>query len=195
METSSSSLGERKCERCGKLFRPKESRHRQCYDCFTKSRSGGSSPSASPGGGPAQPARFDAYLEKLRTGGYFDERKNLRAELRVEDADMVAHVLAEAGVTAGQLRRFFTMARSLESRLGFVNDFPAIVPEIASLQPFAASIIGREQNQGLRTRLGALRSFIDTNAQRARESEHAFRNGFLPHFESVVAYFTLYKPR
>ena len=194
MATSASNLGERKCEKCGRPFRPKESRHRVCYDCFAKSRSGSSSP-PNPGGGFCQQSRFDAYLERVRTGGYFDERNNLRAELRVEDADMVAHVLAGAGVAAGQLRRFFTMARSLENRLVVGGDFPAIVPKIASLRPFAAMIIGREQNQAQRARLEVLRSFIDTNAQLACASELAFREGFLPHFESVIAYFTLYKPR
>ena len=194
MATSGGSLGERQCEKCGKQFRPKDPRHRECYDCFTKSRSGSSSP-PNPGGGGGLQARFDAYLERVRTGGYFDERNNLRAELLVEDADMVAHVLAGAGVAANQLRRFFTMARSLENRLGVSCDFPAIVPRISSLRPFAAMIIGREQNQGQRTRLEVLRSFIDTNAQLACESEHAFREGFLPHFQSVIAYFTLYKPR
>jgi CRISPR type III-A-associated protein Csm2 len=140
-------------------------------------------------------SKFDAYLKRLRETGYFDDKGNLRATLRVEDADTVAQVLAGAGVTAGQLRHFFTMARSLEQRLGVSHNFAGLVPEIASLQPFTALIIGRAQTDQVRERLKVLREFIDTNAQLARTSEQAFRNGFLPHFESVICYFTLYKPK
>lgn len=187
--------GQRQCETCGKWFTPRNPRHTTCFDCFQKARAGGNRPSAPTAGASNLQAKFDAYLKQLRSDGYFDSEGNLRVSLRVEDADMVAQILANSGITTGQLRRFFTMARSLEQQLNTSGDFPAIVPEIASLQPFAVAVVGKEQNEAQRTRLAVLRDFIDENAQLARQSEQAFRKGFLPHFESVIAYFTFYKPK
>jgi CRISPR type III-A-associated protein Csm2 len=190
-------IGERingpRCEVCGKPL--KDSKYRKCRECAQKARPGGSKSV-----GPSSPSvglqsRFDAYLKQLDKDGYFDANENLREELVVEQADMVAQVLVRAGVTTNQLRRFFTMSRSLEHQLDVSKDFNAIKPEIAKLQPFAAALIGKEQKAEQRTRLDALRDFIDVNAQKARESEQAFCKGFLSHFESVIAYFTLYKPK
>lgn len=186
---------QRRCETCGRQFTPKENWHRTCFDCAMKDKGGGKRPGGpSPNVGELH-SKFQAYLKQLRDKGYFDPKGNLLPSLRVEDADTVAQVLAGAGVTAGQLRHFFTMARSLEQRLGVSHDFAALVPEIASLQPFTALIIGRAQTDQQRERLQVLRDFIDTNAKLARTSEVAFRNGFLPHFESVICYFTLHKPK
>lgn len=195
MSRPGGATGPRKCEACGKSFTPKEIWHRTCYDCAMKEKAGGKRPATPAPGAAELHSKFNAYLKRLRETGYFDDKGNLLAALRVEDADMVAQVLAGAGVTAGQLRHFFTMARSLEQRLGVSHDFAALVPDIASLQPFTALIIGRAQTDQLRERLKVLRDFIDANAQLARTSEQAFRDGFLPHFESVICYFTLYKPK
>lgn len=139
--------------------------------------------------------QFDAYLKRLSEQGYFNERGYLRPELRVGDAEMVAKVLVNADTTNGQLRRFFTMSRGLEQRLDAGHSFDSIVADIASLQPFAADLIGKQQNVGLRKRLEVLRKFIDTNADLARQDVRAFQKGFIPHFESVIAYFKYHKPR
>jgi CRISPR type III-A-associated protein Csm2 len=189
-------MEQRQCATCKKQFTPKEARHKICFDCFQKERGGGGQGPAQTAGAGNLPADFEAYLDRLHSpgGGYFDGKGNLRAELRVEDADMVAQMLARATVTTGQLRKFFTMARSLEQRLRANGDFAAIVPEIASLQPFAAAAVGRERDEGRRARLAALRAFIDVNAALARQNEAAFLKGFVPHFESVIAYFTLHNP-
>jgi CRISPR type III-A-associated protein Csm2 len=140
-------------------------------------------------------AQFDGYLKRLREQGYFNEQGHLRPELRVEEADMVARVLADAKVTNSQLRRFFTMSRSLEQRLDAGHSFDSIIADIASLQPFAANLIGKEQNAAQRDKLGVLLRFIDTNAQLARRNVQAFHKGFLPHFESVIAYFKYHQPK
>lgn len=207
MATIGESLGQRKCADCGKWFQPKEPHHRTCFECAKKARSssggrgagGGSGSRGGPGGGSPPNSNltedFRRYLKQLNATGYFNERGYLRAELRVEDADMVARVLADANVTSGQLRRFFTMARSLEQRLSYNPNFEALIPDIARFQPLAANLIGREQNFNQRRRLEVLRDFIDLNAQKARENKEAFHKGFVPHFESVIAYFKYHKPR
>jgi CRISPR type III-A-associated protein Csm2 len=203
METIGEKMGQRQCTSCKKWFRPKEDRHKTCYDCAMKAKKeGASSYSSTQGGRPGfrrapeneEENSFALYLSQLREQGYFKDG-NLRTELLVEDAQTVAWELVQAGVTTGQLRRFFTMARSLEQRLAASKDFRVIVPEIASLQPFAAAVVGRGQTEKQRAELETLREFIDTNATQARQSEQAFLKGFLPHFESVMAYFTLFKPK
>jgi CRISPR type III-A-associated protein Csm2 len=181
---------QRQCESCNKLFTPKEPHHKRCSDCARKPASGGRV--APPDRSNLLP-QFDGYLKQLSQHGYFNEQGYLRAELRVEEAEMVARVLVGASVTTAQLRRFFTMARSLEQRLTAGHSFDAIVPDIASLQPFAAALVGREQNLAQRRKLEVLRSFIDTNARLAKQDSRSFHEGFVPHFESVIAYFTYHK--
>jgi CRISPR type III-A-associated protein Csm2 len=187
-----------RCVHCNKILNDKarEKGFTTCYDCGQKTKTA----VANTSGVNAQPTeqnRYSEYLKRLNDseGHYFDERGNLRVELRVNDAEMVAKELVYAGVTSGQLRRFFTMIRSLEQRLNNTRDFAALVPEIARLQPLVASLIGREQQENKRRRLFVLRDFIDTNAKLAQQNEKAFLQGFLPHFESVIAYFTFYKPK
>jgi CRISPR type III-A-associated protein Csm2 len=203
MATIGENLGQRKCADCGKWFKPKEPHHRTCFDCAQRVRnsrgSGGGSGNRGPGGGSSSSSKlagdFRKYLNELVETGYFNDGGHLRAELRVEHAQLVAQVLAGASVTSGQLRRFFTMARSLEHRLSFSHSFDAIIPDIARFQPLVANIIGSAQSEGQRRDLEVLRDFIDTNAQKARENEKAFHKGFVPHFESVIAYFKYYKPK
>lgn len=188
-----SNTGQRQCENCKKLFTPKEPWHKTCFDCAMKSK-----PAGGRGAPPNQSGllkQFDAYLKRLDEQGYFDERGYLRPELRVSDAEMVAKVLVNADTTNGQLRRFFTMARSLEQRLNAGHSFDSIVADIASLQPFVANLIGKQQNVGQRNRLEVLRAFIDTNAHLASQNVQSFHKGFLPHFESVIAYFKYFKPK
>jgi CRISPR type III-A-associated protein Csm2 len=192
MANPSVPLAKRQCEICKKLFQPKEPWHKTCFDCAQKERA---DPRKANGISGELQQKFDGYLKQLSSRGYFDERENLRAAFRVEDAQLVAQVLAQGGVTTSQLRRFFTMARALEQRLGISMDFPTLVPEIARFQPMVASLVGREQNQRQRDQIRVLQQFIDCNAVKARESEQSFRKGFLPHFEAVVAYFTYYKPK
>ena len=87
-------------------------------------------------------AKLDDYLNRLGKTGYFDAKGNPLPEHRVQDADMVAQMFADAGVTAGQLRKFFTMARSLEQQLDVHGNFATLVPELVRLQPIVAVLIG-----------------------------------------------------
>jgi len=195
MATIGERMGQRTCKQCGKPFVPKEARHTLCSNCASKAKVGGNKPQNREPQQNSLQGRFASYLEQLDQTGYFDTDGHLREELIVDDADMVARILANAGITTSQLRRFFTMSRSLEQQLDNTKNFKAVAPGIAKLQPFAAAVIGREQSEYKRKNLGVLLDFIDVNAKRGRESEQAFRKGFLEHFESVIAYFTLYKPK
>lgn len=187
--------GQRQCESCGRLFKPKEPWHKTCFECAKRAKGAGGGGKGVSGSQSGLSEKFNAYLKRLREQGYFNEQGYLRPELRVEDAEMVAKVLADAQVTNGQLRRFFTMSRSLEQRVNAGHSFDSIIADIASLQPFAADLIGKQQTAMLRNKLEVLRDFIDTNAILARQNAQAFHNGFLPHFESVIAYFKYYRPK
>ena len=195
MATIGERTGQRKCQTCGQPFVPREAHHTRCSNCVGKGKAGDSTSQNPRPQRDNLRADFEAYLKRLNEGGYFDAEKNLREELIVKDADLVARVLASGGITASQLRRFFNMSRGIEQQLENTGNFKALVPRIAKLQPFAAALIGKEQNERKRKELEVLLDFIDVNAQKGRESEKAFRDGFLEHFESVVAYFTFYKPK
>lgn len=191
--TLGDSLKEIPCAKCGKQFRPRDPRHKTCYDCFQKSRGPQRETKSS-----VRPdnlnAEFSAYLKELRERGYFNDKGYLRSELVVEKAEMVAQKLVRAEVTMGQLRRFFTMARSLERRAQTAASFDELEPEIAGFHKFAASVVGRAQKKGGHGNIEALRDFIDENVTLARQNQKSFLKGFLPHFESVIAYFTLHSP-
>lgn len=132
---------------------------------------------------PSLPA---GYLQ----GGYFNEKEKLRSELITRMAETVAKALGDAGVTSAQLRRFFGQVRSIERDLKNREDFDDVMPAILSLKPKAANYVGRGNNQWERERREVFRQFLDRNVDLVVENkEKGFKEGFLPHFESVVAYF------
>jgi CRISPR-associated protein Csm2 len=119
------------------------------------------------------------YLSK----GYFDERGNLHEELIVAHAKQIAYALAQSRMTATSLRRFFGKVRFIERRLERRNDFHAIVPEILALVPYV-------NNAETRRVIPAIfREFIERNVELAKKDQKAFCDGFLKHFEYIVAFF------
>jgi CRISPR/Cas system CSM-associated protein Csm2 small subunit len=136
---------------------------------------------------------FENYLDRLEeAGSYFDSKGNLRPELVVSDARIAAKRLTDAGVTSGQLRKFFSRVRDIERRWLDTSkekrDFDSIRSEIARLRPLADLIINRSQKAD---QLAPLRDFIIVNAEIASEAadEREFLKGFLVHFECVICYF------
>lgn len=185
-KTNEGVLGDRKCESCGKTFRPKESYHRTCWDC-SQERRGGASGSEGRSGGSAANLPAD-YLKK----GYFsDSAKGIvSAELLNGVANQVAQMLSEAGVSMAQVRRYFTMARSLEDRLASGEDYAQVANELRKMKANVAAVVGRIQDYHQRDRLtGTLKAFLDRNIDSAVRDEQSFLKGFLPHFECVLAYF------
>jgi len=145
------------------------------------------------GGAPrdSAPPRRDAiprgglpedYLIGLR-GGYFDAEGNLRPELIVTQARQVADLLAGRGLSTGALRRFFGLARRAERYLNTGASFPRVRNDLLDMKARAFDAQKRDVVPP------AFREFIDENVERAVASERAFRNGFLKHFEYVVAWF------
>jgi len=120
--------------------------------------------------------------------GYFDDSGNIKCELLVESANRIARELGDSGVTFTQLRRFFGQVRCIERELG-QKEFPQLVPQIQSLEPMVANYVGRAKNQAERAQREIFKQFIDHNVRLAARDERSFRKGFIPHFESVVAYY------
>ena len=143
-----------------------------------------------PGREQRQPELPQRYLE----GGYFDDSGNIKCDLLTHTAEQVARVLGNSGVTSTQLRRFFMQVRSIERELG-PKAFPELVPQIQSLQPAVANYVGRGKDPGERERRKSLKWFIDRNVEFATKDQKNFEEGFIPHFESIVAYYKYHFPR
>ena len=136
-----------------------------------------------------QPTLPAGYLQ----GGYFDEKGNIKCDLLANIAEQVAKVLGDSGVTSTQLRGFFMQVRAIERRLGQTS-FPEVVPQIQKLKPLAANYVGRAKNEAERRGRPNLKLFIDRNGELAVRDEKNFKKGFIPHFESVVAYYKYHFP-
>ncbi len=184
------SSGERRCESCGKPFRPKETHHRTCWECFQKGRSGGASGSEGMSGGSATGLPAD-YLKK----GYFDGDGNIFPELVTSMGEDVARRLGIGGVTSTQLRRFYSKAKTAEQQLDAGEPFPSVVASILELKQHAANAVGKAQGKNEEAGLRLFKDVIDRNVDLAVRSEKAFRKGFLLHFQGIVAYFKFHNPK
>jgi cold shock protein len=137
---------------------------------------------------PDTPTAFHFDADYLREG-YF-ERKDDKAYLRPAIVDSlamdVAKALGSCEMKASQLRRFFNKARGIEARLDRTNDFEAVKADIYRFKSDVAYQVGR------RLVPQEFQQFVDRNVELAVRDEQSFRQGFLQHFESVLAYFVYF---
>ncbi|MBM4047462.1 MAG: type III-A CRISPR-associated protein Csm2 [Planctomycetes bacterium] len=181
---------QKKCESCGKMFTPRESFHRTCFECFAKQR-GAPTGREGPRAGPLPSAVPKDYL----TRGYFQdaERRVVFPELLEARAMGIAEALSRANVSMGQVRRYFTMARFLENRLESGESYDLIANELRRMKANVAAVVGRVQDGYQREGLTrTLKSFIDQNVDAAVRDKESFLKGFLTHFECVLCYFVWY---
>jgi CRISPR type III-A-associated protein Csm2 len=118
--------------------------------------------------------------------GYFDDKGYLRPEVLDTTAMEAAKRLGNAGMKSAQLRRFFNKARGIEVRLGREKDFGAIKADILSFKSDVVYQVGRKVVPD------EFKQFIDRNVELAVAGEKSFKEGFLQHFQSVLAYFVYY---
>lgn len=122
--------------------------------------------------------------------GYFEdeEKKRLRPEVVDSLAIDVAKVLGTArpAMSMHQLRRFFRKARGIEAKLDRGEDFRAVKADIVSFKRDTAHQVGRDLVPA------EFQEFINRNVALAMEDETSFRKGFLPHFESTLAYYVYF---
>jgi CRISPR/Cas system CSM-associated protein Csm2 small subunit len=164
-----------KCIKCGKLTQ--EEWHDYCGDCFREVKRQGRN---RPRGKKDVPRGLS---EEYLNGGYFDDRGNLRPELIVTEARSVAQELDKADMTSTALRRFFGKVRFAQRKLDQHGDFLAIVPDILALEPYVANAVTR----GVVPHL--FKEFLERNVKLAVADSKSFLQGFVKHFEYVVAFF------
>lgn len=166
---------------------------------------GGGRPHGGPGFGPP-PVRLTArYLSQ----GYFDDAGYVRSALlttagRKPDAQMDQEQATDLdralcalrfgpirgsrdlGVKVAQLRRFYNHAKQLEGRLRRHQDIGEIRSDLQRLEVHAVSVVGRG------VACEPLVDFMRANVRHAQLSARHFLQGFIPHFEAVVAYMAYY---
>jgi len=149
-------------------------RHRQSYSTYNQRK--------------AESVITEGYLKD----GYFDETGNLFEEYIKKGgiADLIAEVLGKEKpeMKNHQLRRFYGHVRAAENRLRMTNDFNAVYRDIKKLEPFVAEAKGK--NKIPKT----FYDFIMRNTN-AVKNKKDFLEGFLEHFQAVVAFFTLHYPK
>lgn len=127
-----------------------------------------------------QPALPAGYLRN----GYFDTSNNTLPEVIVDwPKDLAGNLYASRQMKTAQLRRFFNEARRIEGKLDAGASFPSLKPEILKFDNYAADAVKKKKAPPL------FKEFIEQNLKWATKEEKAFRRGFIPHFEAVVAYF------
>lgn len=188
MRTSDSTLSPRPCELCGKTFIPQQPHHRTCPECFHGQRGGRGGRGEESRLAPTPAALPNDYL----ANGYFADAKRgvMFPELLTTSAECIAAAMAAADMSMAQIRRYFTMSRSLEDRLKSGEAYDVVANKLRQMKANVAAVVGRVQENRQREQLTrTLKEFIDRNVDAAVQSEQAFRKGFLPHFECVLAYF------
>ncbi len=132
------------------------------------------------------PSRFDdSYLRD----GYFeirDGRRSIRPELLDSLAIGVARTLGMAGVKGLQLRRALSRIHGIYARYARDHSCPALVADIYSFKRDIAYQVGRKAAPE------PFQQFINRNIELSVAGPESFQNGFIPHFESVFAYFVYY---
>jgi CspA family cold shock protein len=121
--------------------------------------------------------------------GYFEEKdgkRYLRPEVLDTLAIDVAKVLGNQGMKPHQMRRFFNKARGIESKLERVKDFETMKADIYGFKRDVAYQVGRKVVPE------EFQQFINRNVELAVQDEASFRQGFMEHFESVLAYFVYF---
>lgn len=118
----------------------------------------------------------------LKTG-YFDEKGNVLPAVVIDWPRKLAQQLDEQRMAVAQLRNFFAEVRRIEKQLEAGASFPALKARILKLDPYAEYAV----NKNTAPRLFKL--FIEANLKWAVRDRKSFSEGFVNHFESLVAYF------
>lgn len=168
----------KKCSMCGKPLKD-DSKFSTCFECGQKNRGTGV---AGGKGIDNLPAEYTTKLSK----GYFDTNNRLWEEFVTTMASDVAVLFK--GLKNHQLRRFYGHAKAAENRLRMTGDWNAVNLDIKKLSPFASEAKGKDKIPH------SFYEFIDTNIN-AIKTRKDFEEGFMEHFQAVVAFFTYHYPK
>jgi CRISPR/Cas system CSM-associated protein Csm2 small subunit len=114
---------------------------------------------------------------------YFDTDGLLKPEYVTTLAEEIAGTLGSQSpkMTMHQLRSFYSHVKLQEGALKANRPFKAVFVEIAKLKPFASE----RANKGKVPRY--FEDFIVRNVDKVKDKD-TFLNGFVEHFQAVVAY-------
>jgi len=115
--------------------------------------------------------------------GYFDQDGNPLPEIIIDWPRRIAAQLDGARMAPAQLRNFFSEVRRIEGQLSAGQNFEALRGRILQLDAYAANAVKKDNAPPL------FKQFIEQNLKWAVKDKKSFLEGFMPHFESVVAYF------
>ncbi len=164
------------CIKCGKPLKD-DSRFDTCYECGQKSRKDE---------GAVLEGLPQGYIDKLNEG-YFDSGGHLWEEFITTLASQIAKSFGTK-LKTHQLRRFYGHAKAAENRLQMTGDWEAVNVEIKKLSPFVSEAKGKDKIPQ------SFYDFIDKNIK-AIKVRKDFEEGFMEHFQAVVAYFTYHYPK
>jgi len=114
---------------------------------------------------------------------YFTSDGHIRVEMLKEEAERISDRFADAKLKRSQLRAFYDHAKRQLQRLRYGTAFAEVHPEIVRLKAFAADRAHRRTNPIP----PPFKQFIDRNVDAVKD-QRCFTEGFMPHFEAVVAY-------
>ncbi len=171
--------GKKRCTMCGKPLKD-DSRFSTCFECGQKNRGTSSST-----GGKVTDSLPAEYLVKL-SKGYFDANGRLWEDFVTSMASGVA--LLFKGLKNHQLRRFYGHAKAAENRLRMTGDWNSVNLDIKKLSPFVSEAKGKDKIPQ------SFFEFIDRNID-AIKTRKDFEQGFMEHFQAVVAFFTYHYPK
>ena len=168
----------KQCTKCGRPFQPGKPWHEECPACH-RQRNAGASPSSE-----ASECSFpDKYPD------YFDDQGILRCEYVTTEAGKIAQCLGQKKMTMHQLRAFYQHVKLQEDALNNQRPFRQVRKELCNLQAFAHERAAkRKVPKYFEWFISANVKRVTANASDADAFKHAFLEGFVEHFQAVVAY-------
>jgi CRISPR-associated protein Csm2 len=135
-------------------------------------------------GPPALPA---GYLQ----GGYFDSAGYIKQELLLEAASDIARKLgkdSKVEMTSNQLRKFYNHVKIAEKAYLLSGCKNKLIVDIKALDAFVAEAKGKGKVPEF------FYNFVKENVAKVATVEDVLQ-GFIPHFQAVVAYYTYHYPQ
>ena len=132
-------------------------------------------------GGP--PKGDQGLPSEYLKSGYFDEKGNVLPAVIIDWPKKLAQQFDEQRMAVAQLRNFFAEVRRIEKQLEAGTPFASLKARILKLDAYAEYAVNKHTSPRL------FKQFIEANLKWAAKDRKSFSEGFVNHFESVVAYF------
>ena len=130
------------------------------------------------------PPYYDTGLpQDYLKSGYFDNEGNLLPAVIIDWPRKLAQQLDQQRMAIAQLRNFFAEVRRIEKQLEAGMPFSSLKARILKLDSYAEYAVNKDNAPRL------FKQFIEANLKWAVRDPKSFSEGFVNHFECLVAYF------